>query len=273
MSRQWNSIEKGFCENLFGGYPEIINCITSFTMLFVGLCGLFRSDLKPFVIKSIYTDFIINWFGSFFLHYYGFIFYGHIDTISLLCISWSLSYIIFTGIFSFINNKKSRELLEDFWALFVRTFLILNIASIVVSGKVWNLDFGFVESFVVPNVFNIVGMVILFILTIRKLVLKVFVYLGIGLFFMVVTVIIWGSTEPYCQKIRDTGESPNKFMFVSHGIWHVFFSIGVHYFIQCVLYMTCIAVSKPVFFLTSDSKCGRILDYIIPVVTIDLEKD
>lgn len=36
MSNQWNAVGAGYCENLFDGYPEIINCITSFTMLVVG---------------------------------------------------------------------------------------------------------------------------------------------------------------------------------------------------------------------------------------------
>src|SRR3990167_10397084 len=151
MSNQWDSIGRGFCENLFGGYPEIINYVTSFAMLIIGILGLFRSDLKPYVMKIIYTDFIVNWFGSFFLHYNGYKFYGNIDTVSMLCVSWSITYIVFDGLFSCISSTRIKEFVDDFVCLFTRVFLIMSIASVTVDVKPYGINFGFVEAFAVPN--------------------------------------------------------------------------------------------------------------------------
>lgn len=264
MSNDWNYITPGFCEHAFEGYPEIINCVTSFTMLAIGLYGLYGSNLKPFITKVIYANFVVNWFGSFLFHYYGYRFYGNIDTVSMLFLSWSLVYVIWSSIFEQLPDRLA-EFLDDTLALFTQSFLILSICSITVDGNVWDLDFGFLQAFVIPNIGNIVGMVLLAILTSGKLEKRMYVYLGVGLFFMIVAVVIWATTEPYCSSLHK-GESPNGFTRVSHGLWHVFFTVGTHYFIQTVLYMQCVSYKKKVEVVSGDNCCTSSIGIVLPVI-------
>lgn len=260
MSNQWNSVGAGFCENLFDEYPEIVNCVTSFSMLLIGMMGLFRSNVQPYVMKSIYADLVTNWFGSFFVHYNGYKFYGNIDTISMLCVSWSVSYIVGTALISYIPNIRLRECIDDLYCTFTRGFLILSIASVTVDGKPWGGNFGFVEAFVVPNVISIFGMIVLVIMNWNKLPIRGYVYFFLGLGLMIFTVIIWGVTEPLCKKLRVTGETPDNFLRVSHGVWHIFFTLGAHYFIQVVLFVKLLTEDKPVYF---SSDCPN---WVIPIV-------
>jgi hypothetical protein len=286
MSNRWDSLVTGFCSTLFDGYPEVFNCVTSFAMLFVGCYLLYALNLKPFIIKAIASCFIVNWFGSFMVHYVGYLYYGHIDTFSMLMVSWFINYLVCSGIFAVIRRRLIREPCTDTWALFGIVFLIFTLAATAVSGKPWNVDFDFAAAFAVPNIISIVAMFALLGMTWRRITWRVVIYFIVGLSMMIIAVIIWLATEPKCLEIRGTGEKPNEFMRVSHGFWHLLFSFGAYYFIIIAIYVRYVIEDKDVIFMATigcgcncgccrccGCSCGfeSLLGYILPVVDIKYE--
>jgi hypothetical protein len=193
----------------------------------------------------------------------------------MLLLSWLLCYIVLSGLFEYLP-KLATDILDNFAVLFVVGFYIISSSALSTEGDMWNVKFGFLEAFVIPNVISICAMFALFGLSYKNLDMKVTIYLSVGMGLMIIAVIIWAATEPYCDNLRlanGKSSSPNPFTRVSHGLWHILFSFGSYYFIQCALYAQNMSRLNYVKFATHDNCFVKAVFYILPVVTYDAEKN
>jgi hypothetical protein len=82
----FNLLDHSFCEmNIYGKSPEYINTISSLSLTFFGIFGLFFNNINE--VKNIYSALIINGISSFMYHYNNKIGWGLMDRFSMILIA------------------------------------------------------------------------------------------------------------------------------------------------------------------------------------------
>jgi hypothetical protein len=261
----WNSLAKNFCEGINDGFPENFNAFTSILFILpMGMWGLLRSKLRNDLTRFIYVFLALNGVGSFLLHYYGYRFYGLLDTITLNLVSWFLNYFVIVIVLNSIRQKVniSEEISDkilDLTCLVDMCFCLFFIMNDSVSGKPWGIEVTFAEGFAICQIFTILCCIFLCIFHRSN---KVFViYTSVGMVYLLVAVVIWISTEPYCVK----GEDNPKFYDYTHGLWHIFSIHSSHMIIQSLFYIDVLTKGGKSGYVTSDNKFMKVIYYLFPI--------
>jgi hypothetical protein len=260
----WNSIGKNFCEGLLDGYPENFNAFTAILFILpLGLWGLLKSNLKNDLTRFIYVFLSLNGIGSFLLHYYGYRFYGLLDTITLNLVGWILNYFVLVILLNTIKQKVNLSefiyhITLDIIAFIDISFCLFFILNDSVNGKPWGINVTFAEGFGICQIFTTVCCVILCIL--HKDELKFIIYNSIGLVYLLLAVIIWLSTEPRCL---DGDYQP--FYKYTHGLWHIFSIHASHIIIQSLFYINIIVKGEKAELENSNNYFFKILFFMFPI--------
>ena len=230
---------KGFCESLLYGHPEYVNSYTALCILFSGLYGLYNlsNDVNISNIwRLLYSIFIINGIGSFGYHYTNYFIWKFIDEYTMLIA-------IFMGIYQGSQLLLYKFIMIDKQLSPKYYVIIMNIISIVIvilsTVFIAFLTVDIKSNNVVSSAFYFAVSNILLLVFIGKQYLyrkemenndefkKLFRYINKTFIIALIAGIIWGTTEPFCDKI----------VFIqylhTHAFWHITISITIYGF--CII--------------------------------------
>ncbi len=244
MSYNWNDVLYPFCESLLHGYPEYGNSISSFIYCFVGFWGMFMSQYDSDVFRLIFASYIHCGIGSFLYHAYGYRFYGLMDILPMMLLSWLLVYKIFS-IYSyrllFNSHPNVYDKLCDFMATFCVISLFFSIGfSVGYAGHPWGIKVNFTTVFVVPQLINIFLILTSFLIfgTSSKDDRLARKHMIVGFLMCVAGATIWLSTEPRCRLQNEDGTYKYPYLpyIPSHLIWHICMAMGSYMMITTGIY-------------------------------------
>jgi hypothetical protein len=255
----WDHVNRGFCEQAFGGYPENFNAYSSFFIVWIGVWGLFGSRIAVTLTRLIYSALAVAGVGSFLLHFYGFELYGLIDIVPMLLAAWYINLLTWRFLAEhFIRDARWSGIANDVLALVTTVLLALSLALINVDGTV----FEFTQIFAFPNISSAFAALTLSAFRRKHADYRwILAYTLTGFVMLVAFAALWLSTEPYCKP--DDPDVPAWFQ-VTHALWHVFFTWGAHLMIQALLMHTS-AASLTAFRTagtppaSSSSRCAKLL--------------
>lgn len=178
-----------FCESKIFGKPEYINAITS---LFISIIPFFFKFPKITAFKRIFFILFLNGISSFYYHI-------KLDWIGKQLDELTMILIVYIFIFKLIIIIHKLNFVFLFDLLFLSIFVINSIPK---------LDFIFPLLFSLP-----VSLLLYIIYKLSKIYIGIefnnFLYCFIGFLF-------WIISELLC----------NKYTYVGHGLWHLFFPLG-----------------------------------------------
>lgn len=268
MSNNWDHIGKNFCEGIEDGYPEYFNALTA--ILFIsplGLWGLLASKLKSDISRLIYIFLIYNGVGSFLYHFYGYRFYGLLDTITLNFASWFVNYLAFKSLFTlFLKNMNDYVLNStlDFVLFLDIAFALFFHLNDAVTGKPWGIDVSFEEGFAIAQLTTVTLCIALVI--IHRSYTELVIYMSVGLGYLLFAVLLWVLTEPDC---RSSGRIQSNFDRYTHGLWHIFSIHSSHMIIQCLFYCDMLSQGRETFFIRGKNLFTKIIFYLFPITDCD----
>lgn len=255
MSREWNAVGNGFCENLLYGFPEYGNALSSWFISLIGLYGLFFSRVQSGGWRWLYGLYAWSGVGSFLFHWYGYRFYGQLDTVPLLIASWILVYESWKVVLEQIKQFWLRDKIIDLLCLFTTMSLVLTLSARSVDGRPWGMQVTFTKAFAIPQLLSCSTLLILWLQWRKNHQIDnstAFRYVLIGFLLAAVSAIVWIATEPYCRQ-RDDGNElkyPAIPYLYTHVIWHIGIIWGAHMLIQVGIYFDYLNRGESVRFVT-----------------------
>lgn len=218
---------QGFCESLIWS-PEYVNVITSFSMLFFSLLGIFLNRTHNLLIITVFSNLFVNFIGSFGFHYSLYQGWGLIDTISMLISAYFGMFTIWIIILESILSRFLLFIVSSFMIVITNFLLVLSLADRCLDNFI-----GFNTVIAFPFIMIIVGAVAEIILfSIKGVEKRVVHYLITGVVMVFLSSLIWLLTEPFCY----THDNRIAYTF-SHGFWHVFVSYGFYIIAVCNIYI------------------------------------
>lgn len=276
-NREWNAIGNGFCENLvYGGFPEYANAYSSWFITLIGVYGLFYSKIQSTTFRWLYSFYLWSGIGSFLFHYYGYRFYGQLDTVPLLLASWILVYESWRIVLEKFDCLKTQsgwrfEVCEKFLdtiALGCTLALTLTLSARAVGGRPWGMEITFTKAFATPQLLSCASLPIMWLQRRNDRtegVSVAFRYVLYGFVIALSSAILWLATEPYCRVTDEQGEYKYpaiKYLY-THVVWHIGIIWGAHYLIQVGLFFDCLNRGIRVRFKTNNFyKVFPIVEYV-----------
>lgn len=219
--------DPGFCESIIWDH-EYVNALTSFSMLFVSIMGLFLNRTHNYLIMTIWSCFFVNFIGSFAFHYTLYQGWGMVDTISMLIAAYFGAYTIITILLEFFKNRTITYYFSMIIFILSNTMLVFSLSDRCLDNFI-----GFNSSIAVPFITIIISVIItIIVISHRDIDKRIRNYLIIGVVNVFLSSLIWLLTEPFCYtKNRDIAYT------FSHAFWHVFVSYGFYLIAVCFIYI------------------------------------
>lgn len=275
----WDSLVTGSCESLIRsnsmvGYPEYANSFTSIFISFVGLWGLYASEIKSTSFRFIYSFLTWTGVGSFLTHYKGLEIYQKWDVYPMLFFTYMVFYKTWEVVLNYSFRGRKLDRLNDTWALFMTFCLTIVFSFNAVEGHPWGINLGIVEFMVFPQFFN--AMVVIFYRLLYRdmdpvdITNRVFNMMWTGFWLTLIGGLAWGLTEPYCGEVDASNTSGLKYPWMrymyAHAVWHIFATYGAHLILQSAIYFNSRTKNKVADFVEGENTLSRIMYKVFPIV-------
>lgn len=237
--------DHNFCEGKINGMPEYFNSITSLVFVGYGLYGLsqhYKLFDKPiqiilrsnsFIIKLIYSTFVVIGYGSAGYHWTGQIGWALLDEVPMIvCLFIGMSYLWQT--YDLVKKGNSRIMHFNISHVVIVSFMFIFMVINTMENYRKVFPYFFTTS--------VVSFYLLLRLTMNSFDKK---YLGgitkIGnqnVYIIVCGGIVWYFTELVCNYYQ------NKFLLIGHPLWHLLISYSFYNIIQIVYFINCFSQIK-----------------------------
>jgi hypothetical protein len=261
--KNWTTRENGFCESIDGDLPEIVNCVSSLFIIYIGFIGLFFNKNVNINYRLVYTMILINGFSSFAYHWtlhYG---WKLFDEYSMLLGVYLATLLYYNNLLYILKRENHiKELSINIMCIISSIYLILGLVLNTISN-LFTILFAIPLIFLLFNIYYFRKVMYNHSSTFRDIdnvpILSlcepinvplyapsfvssnlregenwkdyIFRILNKGVFCCIFSAIIWIITETLCYKFEIL-----RYL-QGHAIWHIGMSYGMYLIIQHMIHL------------------------------------